>query len=143
MIGALVEIFGLESARQYNGAHGRIVNVGDRLEVRLDQTPPKTIKVRRENVQVRLESASVEPAEEPDIDVESANVDVKSSCLGSTATSITAPSPLQRPIGSQFFCAPTDLHFCHDTISCKFRSGVELRQTLNQLLAGEIRKRDV
>lgn len=60
------------------------------------------------------------------------------------ALSTLAPPVLnERPLGSQFFCAPCNLGFCHDTVSAKFRSGVGLRETLGQLLGGDIRKRDV
>eukprot|EP00929_Paragymnodinium_shiwhaense_P062257 TRINITY_DN31087_c0_g1_i1.p1 TRINITY_DN31087_c0_g1~~TRINITY_DN31087_c0_g1_i1.p1 ORF type:complete len:929 (+),score=102.33 TRINITY_DN31087_c0_g1_i1:323-2788(+) len=56
---------------------------------------------------------------------------------------LRAPRNHARPVGSQFFCAPCDLCFCQDSVSSRFRHGTTIRETLEELLAGDKRKRDI
>jgi len=57
--------------------------------------------------------------------------------------SIEIPGIRVRPVGSQFFCKPSELHFCHDTVNDFFRDGTHIRETFKQLASGALRKRQV
>ncbi|CAE6970440.1 CIPK25 [Symbiodinium sp. CCMP2592] len=123
LVGARVQIHGLETAQQYNGADGRVVApAGDRFKVYLESFD-KTISISPKNMWL---SRQAQALDEPP----------------QTVDSLPA-SPSERAPGSELFIAPCDLFFCQDTISSKFRSGVSIRETLDQLLSREIRKRDV
>lgn len=140
MVGARVQLHGLETAQQYNGADGRVVGTaGERFEVRLDSPLDKTIRVLPKNMillrarpneaQGCTDSALSEVPEVPEQTLQQIE---------------TLPaSPSERVPGSQLFIAPCDLFFCQDSISIKFRNGISIRDTLGQLLSREIRKRDV
>ena len=123
LVGAKVLVHGLETAQQYNGADGRVVApAGDRFKVYLESFD-KTILILPKNMWLSRETQA---ADEPPQRIE------------------TLPaSPSERIPGSELFIAPCDLFFCQDTISSKFRSGISIRETLDQLLSREIRKRDV
>lgn len=69
-----------------------------------------------------------------DIPVVPAVVPVSSSLL---------PPLSERPVGSQFFLSPCALRFSQDSVKSTFRSGGSIRETLDQLLSHEVRKRDV
>ena len=126
VIGARVWLHGLENAQQYNGADGRVVAVdGERLQVRLGSPFDKTIRVLPKNVFLR-HPEEVEKGASPE-----------------TLIGRLPASPSDRVPGSQLFIAPCDLFFCQDSIHSRFRNGVSIRGTLDQLLMREIRKRDV
>lgn len=132
MLGAKVQLHSLQTAKNYNGAEGRIVAIDERVQVHLDMPFNKILRVKASNIfgkgrgQGELESEP-EPHDSL-IPMESLEIPM---------------SPSQHVAGSQLFIRPADLFFSQDSISSKFRNRSSIRDTLDQLLKKEIRKRDV
>ena len=46
-------------------------------------------------------------------------------------------------VGSYLFCKPSELRFCQDNASCKFRNGMPIRETFEQFLSKAVCSRDI